>query len=274
MSDGLRNVGGVAVAGFPDVDHAPDPRALIEFMDTARTLPGVRIAKSVAMQALALRPGQAVADIGCGPGDDAVEMARWVGPTGSVIGIDASETMLAEARRRAPDGQPVRFVAGDVRDLPLPSESVDRCRADTVLQHVSHPAQAVAEMTRVTRTGGRIVLTDFDQGTFLVDHPDRATTTLVQQAVADGIAQQRVGRSLRRLLADAGALDITVQARFVESDITFLQRLLAPTLRELTVSGAVPGPVLDQWQAALAAASEHRQFTAGAVLFVAAGRLP
>src|SRR5262249_912442 len=103
-------VHGGASAASPDVDPALEPHALIDFMDPARTLPGLRIAKSLALRALGLRPGHHVADIGCGPGEDAREMARRVVPGGSVTGVDVSEVMLDEARRPA-RGPPVTFRA-------------------------------------------------------------------------------------------------------------------------------------------------------------------
>lgn len=269
------DAGGPDIAEFPAVDRAPDPAALIEWMDEARALPGVHIAKSLAVQALELRPGHAVADIGCGPGEDAREMARRVAPGGSVTGVDASAAMIAEARGRAAGRNlPVTFRAGDALSLPLPGNSVDRCRADTLLQHVPDPARAVAEMARITRRGGRIALVEFDLGTLAVDHPDRATTRQVLDAAIDAAADGWAGRGLRRLLTAAGFTGITLDARFVEADYPFLRRLLAPSLRRLTASGAVPAGVLDRWQQTLTATWDAGHYTSGAVIFTAAARLP
>ncbi len=166
-------------------------------MDDARALPGVRIAKSLAVQALDLRPGHAVADVGCGPGEDTREMARRINPGGSVTGIDTSSIMLTEARARAAAcGLPVTFRRGDAVNLPLPANSVDGVRADTLLQHVPDPAQAVTEMARITRPGGRIALTEFDLGTLAVDHPDRASTRQILSAVTAAAADGWAGRGL------------------------------------------------------------------------------
>jgi SAM-dependent methyltransferase len=268
-------VNGPDIAQFPAVDGAPDPEALIEWMDDSRALPGVRIAKSLAVQALELRPGHDVADIGCGPGEDAREMARRVAPGGSVTGIDTSAAMITEARgRAATGGLPVTFRAGDALNLPLPGNSVDRCRADTLLQHVHDPARAVAEMARITRRGGRIALVEFDLGTLAVDHPDRATTRQVAEAGIDAAADGWAGRGLRRLLAAAGFAGITLDARFVEADYPFLRRLLAPSLRRLAASGTVPAEVLGRWQQTLEATWDAGHYTGGAVIFTAAARLP
>jgi Methyltransferase domain len=133
---------GTDVSGFTYVDTAADPDVLVGWMDTARTLPGLRVAKSLAVRALALRPGQVVADIGCGPGEDAIEMARRIAPGGQVIAIDASEVMLGEARRRAAAAgqpvdvraQPTRFVRarpGRQRQRPTRTSRTSSSRAST-----------------------------------------------------------------------------------------------------------------------------------------------
>src|SRR5262249_6602104 len=153
------------VGTFAHVDTA-DAAQLISFLDSARTQPGLRMAKTVALDRLRLRPGQTVLEIGSGTGEDVLEMARRVIPDGRVIGVDISEAMLAEARRRATGrGLPVEYRLGDGSALPLPDDSVDRCRADTVLQHVADPDRTVAEMVRVVRPGGRVVALEFDLGT-------------------------------------------------------------------------------------------------------------
>jgi SAM-dependent methyltransferase len=264
---------GPDIAAFPGVDQAADPAALIAWMDDARTLPGLRIAKSRAVQALGLRPGHVVADIGCGPGEDTREMARRVAPGGRVIGVDTSTVMLAEARRRSTGLEPaVTFTTGDARELPLPDAAVDRCRADTLLQHLPDPDSAVAEMTRITRPGGRISLLEFDLGTLALDHPDPMLTRQVLDAARADAADGWAGRGLRRRLATAGCVDVTVEAGWVESDAPFLTRLLTPTLARLAASGSAPPDALDHWRAQLAAAAERGHFTGGAVVFVAAAR--
>ena len=131
----------VDIALWPDVDQAADTAAMISFLDTARTLPGLRIAKAEVVAALRLRAGQRVLDVGSGTGEDALEMARRVAPGGSVVGVEPSDAMRAEAIRRAVVyGLPVVFQAGDAAALPLDDHSVDAARADTVLQHLSDPA--------------------------------------------------------------------------------------------------------------------------------------
>lgn len=265
---------GIDIASFPTVDAA-DAHALIGYLDAARALPGLRIAKAEAMARLELRPGQVVVDVGCGPGEDALEMARRVIPGGQVIGVDSSLAMLAEARRRAAQrGLTVDFREGSAHRLPLPDRSADRCRADTLLQHVPDPDLVVAEMVRVVRPGGRVSGLEFDLGTFVLDHPDRDTTAQIAGAMAAAAGDGWAGRGLRRRFADAGLVDVSVRQLFVEPDHRFISLMVEPVVRRLTATGAVSGPVLDRWQADLATAWANGSYTAGAVVFVAHGRVP
>jgi len=86
---------------FEKVDQSTDPKYFIEFVDSRRMIEGKREIKELILSQLDLRPGAHVLDIGCGTGDDAREIAGLVSPSGRVVGIDTSEAMIAEAKRRA-----------------------------------------------------------------------------------------------------------------------------------------------------------------------------
>ena len=94
-----------------------------------------------------LRP---LLDAGCGTGSDVLKIAEKVGISGKVIGVDASESMIAESRRRA-EGTPlpVEFRTSDVQHLDFPDNTFNACRADRIFVHLSNPAQALSEMIRV-----------------------------------------------------------------------------------------------------------------------------
>lgn len=98
-----------------------------------------------------------VADVGCGTGNAAELLAPWVR---RVVAVDRSEPMLAAARKRL-DGVPnVEFVAGEIARLPLADRSVDAAVCVLVLHHVPDVAAAIAELARITRPGGRILVLD------------------------------------------------------------------------------------------------------------------
>src|ERR1700749_3700112 len=96
-------------------------------------------------------------DVGSGPGSVTASLAEAAGPDGLALGVDISLPMLARAVR-AVAGPQVGFLRADAQRLPLRDETVDAVVSIAVLQLVSDPATALAEMARVLRAGGRLAV--------------------------------------------------------------------------------------------------------------------
>jgi arsenite methyltransferase len=114
------------------------------------------------LERLALRPGDHVVDLGCGPGLLAFEMAGRVGPTGLVEGIDASPSMLTLARRRLALRPWVHLHAGDVTALPFDDGVFDAAVCTQVYEFVPDITRALGELRRVLKPGGRAIVIDTD----------------------------------------------------------------------------------------------------------------
>jgi len=114
--------------------------------------------RNAAIAAADIKRSDIVADVGVGTGFLA-EGALAAGAR--VIGIDASEGMLTEARRRFAEK---RFEArvGEMDSLPLSTAEVEVVLANMVLHHAADPPRAISEMSRVLKPGGRLVITDAD----------------------------------------------------------------------------------------------------------------
>ena len=114
-----------------------------------------------------LRPGLDVLDVGCGPGTITLDLARLVAP-GLVTGLDRAAEVIEDADRLRRDRgvTNARFVTGDVYALDLDDASVDVVHAHQVLQHLTEPLAAIAEMRRVLRPGGVLAVRDADYPAF------------------------------------------------------------------------------------------------------------
>jgi ubiquinone/menaquinone biosynthesis C-methylase UbiE len=197
-------------SGWRAVDS--DSVEVARYLELATQLLDVMKRKSIEM--LKLRPGNSVLDVGCGLGHDAEAILAIVGPAGRVVGIDAGQELIEKAieRTRAKFPRP-DYRIGDALALEFADNSFDASRIDRVLQHLNDPARAIAEMVRVTRSGGRVTALEPDWHTMAIAGGDIAVAQAVTRRLASvSISQGDVGRRLVRLLLDAGCDDVDVDA--------------------------------------------------------------
>jgi demethylmenaquinone methyltransferase/2-methoxy-6-polyprenyl-1,4-benzoquinol methylase len=102
-----------------------------------------------------LEPGGRALDVATGTGDLAVELRRRVGAEGEVVGIDFSERMLELARAKAPD---VGFRSGNALELDFGDAEFDAVTVGFGARNFSDLRRGLAEMTRVAKPGGRVVV--------------------------------------------------------------------------------------------------------------------
>jgi ubiquinone/menaquinone biosynthesis C-methylase UbiE len=194
----------------------PEARDLAERLERRGRSADEVAARAAYLDLLGLRAGERVLDAGCGSGVVTRELARRVGPTGRVVGVDPGAGFLAVARELAArEGLADRteFREGRVEALPFPDRSFDVVLAVTVLSHVPGGAEALPELIRVTRPGGRVGIFDIDTDGFVLAHPDRALTRRIIAAHSDhGVVDGWLGRRLPGLLEAAGLGAIEARA--------------------------------------------------------------
>jgi len=111
-----------------------------------------------------LEVGDAVLDVGCGTGTLALEVARRVGSTGRVAGVDPGAEQIARARKKATRQRaPVEFQVGVIEQLPFPDQAFDAVLSTLMMHHLPAPLkrQGLAEIARVLKPRGRLVIADF-----------------------------------------------------------------------------------------------------------------
>jgi demethylmenaquinone methyltransferase/2-methoxy-6-polyprenyl-1,4-benzoquinol methylase len=135
-----------------------------DLMNTAMTAGLHHRWRQLAAERAELAPGDRALDACCGTGDLAFELARAVGPDGTVIGSDFSERMLDLAREKASArGAPVRFEWGDALELSYDDASFDAVTVGFGLRNLADLERGVAELARVLRPGGRLVVLEITQ---------------------------------------------------------------------------------------------------------------
>lgn len=199
-----------SIAGYRDVDAASDQWAYYGYLDSVAY--AFRDVIDSGIEQLRLTPGQSVVDIGCGHGSAAALLARRVGRTGRVVGLDASQAMIAEARRRCDAGDlRIDFEVGDAAALPFADATFDAARVDRVFMFLDDPAKALCELMRITKPGGRVAVTEGDVGSHLIDAADTGTTREIMSALSDLSPNAWIGRRLRGMFLEAGLHDVDLQ---------------------------------------------------------------
>jgi demethylmenaquinone methyltransferase/2-methoxy-6-polyprenyl-1,4-benzoquinol methylase len=120
--------------------------------------------KAYAVAVANLREGDRVLDVAGGTGDLARAFARRVGQTGQVVHTDINEAMLRTGRDRLlDDGLALPTTICDAERLPFRSGSFDLVSVAFGLRNMTHKEQALAEMARVLRDGGRLLVLEFSR---------------------------------------------------------------------------------------------------------------
>lgn len=214
-----------------------------------------------------IAPGMRVLDVGCGAGDVSLILAELVGPTGSVIGVDADPAVLEVARERARGLPNVEFAQALLPDVALDGP-VDALVGRLILIHLPDPVEAVRVLSRHLRPGGVVTFQDFDlKGVRTVPSTPLIAGLLdrMAEAMRAGGADPDSGEQLYRIFRQAG-LDVAgiagaTPAGNADSAVVPYAAAtvvsLAPLLEKLglvTAAELDPDTLLDRMRAELAAA--------------------
>lgn len=168
--------------------------------------------------------GSVVLEAGCGVGAQTVTLAQR-SPGAQFTSIDISADSVAEAERTtaAAGLTNVQFLRADIFALPFAPESFDHVFVCFVLEHLSHPIQALAILNRLLRPGGTMTVIEGDHGSAYFHPESGAARKAIQcqvelQRLAGGNAL--IGRQLYPLMVEAGLEAVHVSPRMVYVDST------------------------------------------------------
>ncbi|RLC56912.1 MAG: SAM-dependent methyltransferase [Chloroflexi bacterium] len=154
------------------------------------------------MKAARLKAGEAVLDVGCGTGDLTLRAARRVGAEGRSVGIDASPDMIKISRRKAAKkGRDVDFRIAPIENLPFADGEFDVALSSFMIHHLPDDLKlrGLAEVRRVLKPGGRLVVVDLKPGKGIVGF----FSHLIGHRLPDDYGQQ-----LRSIISEAGFEDV------------------------------------------------------------------
>lgn len=236
---------------------------------------GFRAARLAMIARLGLTRTSRVLEAGCGPGTSLPDLVEHIGPEGRIIGLDPTRALVVEAetRARARKITYVDYAVGDIRDIAQPDASVDAAFCDKILVHVSPIANALGELARVTRQGGRVGAVEwYSQGmTIAADYA--LTRQVLDGSAPAGALNPLAPLELERHFEKAG-LDAVESGSVVAESRRLLPALQIMLRRRVTQAielGALTTEAGDTWLAELTDRDARGDFYWGAIVRWAVG---
>ncbi len=180
--------------------------------DLAYLTPDVTRQRMRTLEALQLKSGEFVLDIGCGTGLLAHDMAILVGEDGRVVGIDNNQHRLLLAEQRCAEFPQVQMKQGKAEDLQEATEVFDAVSCVQVLLYLADVAAALSEMHRVLKPGGRVTIVETDWRGTVLNSFDHSLTRKVLSAFDDSVSSPNLAPKLGPLLKEQGFLAVRVEA--------------------------------------------------------------
>jgi ubiquinone/menaquinone biosynthesis C-methylase UbiE len=210
-----------------------------------------------------IQPGHKVLDLGCGPGTDTLPLALLAGGNGQVIGADYDEAMIAEAEQRAEQAGVNTWVSHkrvDAMSLPFATD----------------PMQALSEMTRVTKSGGWVVVVDTDWGSLSTDSEETDIERRLARFLAESFLHNGYsGRKLYRLFKQQNLADISFEVFPVSTPNYALARQATQAERveqQALKAGVITREELRRWQIGLEQADSEGSYFCSVNVMLLAGR--
>jgi ubiquinone/menaquinone biosynthesis C-methylase UbiE len=198
-----------------------DEEGLAQQLDAIYRTRDVVRRRRLVREAVAVQPGERILDVGCGPGYYVAELAEQVGAAGHVSGIDPSGPMLAVAARRCAELTNADVQEGDATSLPAGDADFDAVLSVQVFEYLPDVEAALAEVHRVLRPGGRVVLWAVDWSTVSMHARDRDRCERVLRAWDQHVADPVLPRTLAPRLRAAGFQDVRMEGHtFATSEFT------------------------------------------------------
>jgi SAM-dependent methyltransferase len=261
----------ISLEDFAAIDQSGQASTYIDALEAFDKISELQELKQIGRSLL--RPGDAVLDVGCGPGIETVTLARQAGSGARICGLDKSAAFIDEARRRASAlGLAIDYVVGGAEALPWRAASFDHVRAERVLVYIDDVPAVLSEMHRVLKPGGGIALIEPQIDTAMVNVSDRALSRRVLAHEADtAVAQSWLPGRLPGLLDDCSFRNVASASRVLLMPQDLAMDYFLGAARKAADADAISSEEFEAWQGEIVGLRQARrlQGTIGYFLFMA-----
>ncbi len=220
---------------------------LVEEFNTSA---GAKARRARILDALELKAGYRVLDVGSGPGHQVLEMSPIVGTSGQVDGIDPADSAIEIAHRRCSDLTNVDFQCGEASSLPFGDSIFDAAMSSQVFEYLEDVPGALSEMFRVLRSGGRVLIHDTDWGATLWRSSDAQRMARIMSVWDGHLAEPHLPRTLVQTLTAAGFGNVRAEAVVqleIDYDASSVSAILIKFVADYVTSHGISQYEADAW---------------------------
>jgi ubiquinone/menaquinone biosynthesis C-methylase UbiE len=259
--------------GFRNVSETSDPRAYIQLLDELSRLDSIQDCKRQMLVLLNPKKGDSILDVGCETGADVMALASLVGNAGRAIGVDNSDIMIAEAKQRSAGSDlPVEWRLGDAQNLDFADNTFDGCKAERIFVHIEDPHRLLAEMIRVVRPGGQLIVFDFDADTLILNASDRALNRKTTHAICDSLRNGWIGRQLPAMIRGSGLEETFIIPHTLIFPVTLFRKAYRGALKSAQEAGVLTDAEVSRWWEQIDEAEQQDKYFGAMQGFIVGGR--
>lgn len=156
------------------------------------------------IETLNVKPGEKLLDIGCGPSHIIYELSTKIGPTGTIDGMDMAEEALSVGKRRCANLENINFHIGEATALPFDDNTYDVVMSCQVFEYIHDIPTALAEVYRVLKPGGRVLIYNTDWQALLWHSSDRERMAHIMEVWDGHLADPSLPQTLGHQMKSAG----------------------------------------------------------------------
>ncbi len=261
--------------GFQDVGDSEQAKLFFQLLDNANRLESIQEYRRHIRELYPVEDGHRILDIGCGLGHEVQELASLVGSDGRVVGVDNNAPLIAEARRRTEGSHtPLEFFVGDAGKLEFSDNAFDLCRAERFLIFLEDPEKALAEMVRVVRPGGTVVISDFDYARMRVEVSDPALMDRVRKIRVQSVPSALIGRELPSLFHEMGLQEVKVVPHVIMPTYAMYRLVDGGVLENAVNEGSLSRSDYETWWREVEKSARTGHFVAACPGYIVGGYKP
>lgn len=237
--------------------------------------------KALSYEALELKSVGNLLDVGCGPGIDAINMAKITRDDCHITGVDFDERMITAATSTAEKLgllAKLNFQQANAYELPFTDDSFCATRSERLLMHLDKPDLALAEMARVTKPGGTLVVIDTDWATLsCATGNDTIERKINHHQVHEMLPNGYSGRNLPGQFHELGLNNVafSVHAFYVNDPMVWRLMVQMDQVEQSAIaSGVVTQQEVQEWHNGIQQHFNAGKFHASLNLTLAKGKIP